>query len=131
MCGIFGWITRAESCPGESRLRNLTDMLWRRGPDGSGAALFPTPDGRHFIGFGHRRLSIVDLSDAAAQPMWSEDRACCLTFNGEVYNYIELRAELEKLGWIFHSSGDTEVLLAALRPRDATLRASRPGRSPQ
>lgn len=115
MCGIFGWITRAESCPGESRLRNLTDMLWRRGPDGSGAALFPTPDGRHSIGFGHRRLSIVDLSDAAAQPMWSEDRACCLTFNGEVYNYIELRAELEKLGWIFHSSGDTEVLLAALR----------------
>jgi asparagine synthase (glutamine-hydrolysing) len=115
MCGIFGWMTRAENDPGEDCLRDMTDLLWRRGPDGSGTALFPTSDNVHSIGFGHRRLSIVDLSDAAAQPMWSDDSSCCLTFNGEVYNYIELRAELEALGWSFHSSGDTEVLLAALR----------------
>jgi asparagine synthase (glutamine-hydrolysing) len=115
MCGVFGWITRKETCPGLTRLTKLTDTLGHRGPDGSGVDLFASRDERYSIGLGHRRLSIVDLSAAAAQPMWSEDGSCCITYNGEIYNFVELRAELQELGWRFRSSGDTEVLLAALR----------------
>ena len=78
-----------------------------RGPDGKGA--WYSEDGR--VGFGHRRLSIIDLTDAGAQPMASADGSLVVTFNGEIYNYRELRKGLEAKGKIFRSHSDTEVLL--------------------
>lgn len=78
-----------------------------RGPDASGE--YFSQDGR--VGFGHRRLSIIDLSEKGAQPMASRDGRFVVTFNGEIYNYRELRAALEHKGFVFHSQSDTEVLL--------------------
>src|SRR5580698_6337386 len=78
-----------------------------RGPDGSGDWL--STDGR--AGLGHRRLSIIDLSDRAAQPMVSTDGKLVVTFNGEIYNYKALRSELEAKGHAFRTQSDTEVLL--------------------
>ncbi|MDI9848784.1 asparagine synthase (glutamine-hydrolyzing) [Rhodoblastus sp. 17X3] len=115
MCGVFGWVARSETSPGLDVLKALTDLLHHRGPDGGDAVLISASDGEYRVGLGHRRLAIVDLTDAATQPMWSADRSCCITYNGEIYNYIELRAELEQLGCVFHTTGDTEILLAALQ----------------
>jgi asparagine synthase (glutamine-hydrolysing) len=80
-----------------------------RGPDGEGYYL----DEMRQIGFGHRRLKIIDLSDAAAQPMANEDDTVWLTFNGEIYNYLELVPLLEERGHRFRSHSDTEVILHA------------------
>ena len=115
MCGLFGWIVQASRSPGYEELVRLTDLLSHRGPDGKGYELRQTRDGRFSIGLGHRRLSIIDLSQCGAQPMWSADGTQCLIFNGEIYNYIELQKELEALGERFTSTSDTEVLLSALR----------------
>ncbi len=84
----------------------MTDALARRGPDGEGIAAWPG------VALGHRRLAIIDLSDAGHQPMLSEDGSVGLVFNGCIYNFLELRPELERLGYRFHSRCDTEVLLA-------------------
>lgn len=83
-----------------------------RGPDGKGAWLSPTPS-LGTIALGHRRLSIIDLSTAAAQPMFYADGRYAIVFNGEIYNYLEIRAELSSLGANFRTESDTEVLLAA------------------
>ena len=83
----------------------MIDALARRGPDAEGIAAWPG------VALGHRRLAILDLSDAGRQPMLSEDGNIGLVFNGCIYNFLELRAELEKLGHRFHSRCDTEVLL--------------------
>jgi asparagine synthase (glutamine-hydrolysing) len=85
-----------------------------RGPDGAGYWLGDSADAHYQIGLGHRRLSIIDLG-GGAQPMWSADRTIAVTFNGEIYNYIELRKELVQLGHFFHTSSDTEVLIEAYR----------------
>src|SRR5215831_13075684 len=90
-------------------VERMTESLLHRGPDDGGIYL----DGS--VGLGFRRLSILDLSDAAHQPMVSEDGGYVLIFNGEIYNYIELREELRALGYRFRSRGDTEVLLNAYR----------------
>ncbi len=82
-----------------------------RGPDDKGE--YWSEDGR--VGLGHRRLSIIDLSSAGHQPMRTSDGQTCITFNGEIYNYIELKRELETFGHEFQSSSDTEVILAAYR----------------
>ena len=66
-----------------------------------------------FLGFGHRRLSILDLSVGGHQPMYLPERDITLIYNGELYNYMELRAQLEALGYTFHTTSDTEVLLYA------------------
>jgi len=105
MCGIAG-LTRDH--PGV--LEEMALRLAHRGPDGSGI----WRDSGSGAGFVHRRLAILDLSDAAAQPMVSACGRYVLTFNGEIYNYRHLRAELEAAGETFHSSGDTEVLLRLL-----------------
>jgi asparagine synthase (glutamine-hydrolysing) len=88
--------------------------MLHRGPDGSGYRLRETFDGRFQIGFGHRRLSIIDVG-GGAQPMSSEDGRFTLIFNGEIYNYVELREELAAIGHRFRTSSDTEVLIEAYR----------------
>ena len=105
MCGIAGVLHAkgGDACP--LALRRMTDAMRHRGPDGDGAWL----DGP--VGLGHRRLAIIDLSAAAAEPMTGEDGATVLTFNGEVYNFRALRAELEALGHRFRSRTDAEVVV--------------------
>lgn len=88
-------------------LKAMTDLIAHRGPDGEGQFI----DGA--LGLGHRRLSIIDLSDAARQPMTTRDGRYVLTYNGEIYNFQELKAQLSARGHLFHSSGDSEVLLGA------------------
>jgi asparagine synthase (glutamine-hydrolysing) len=84
-----------------------------RGPDGEG--LWRNGEGPPWVALGHRRLAIIDLTDLAAQPMQSGDGALSITFNGEIFNYVELKRELESLGHRFRSNSDTEVLLSAYR----------------
>lgn len=112
MCGIVGWMVEAGRAPPEARLRALTDTLVHRGPDGGG--IWKTVSGRHEIAFGHRRLSIIDLG-GGHQPMTSPDGRLTLTFNGEIYNYVELREELRARGHAFRTESDTEVLIEAYR----------------
>jgi asparagine synthase (glutamine-hydrolysing) len=114
MCGIFAWILTGTQRQNRDVLMRVTDLMSHRGPDGAGYWLGDSADGLYQIGLGHRRLSIIDLQ-GGAQPMWSSDRTIALTFNGEIYNYIELRQELVELGHIFHTSSDTEVLIEAYK----------------
>jgi asparagine synthase (glutamine-hydrolysing) len=108
MCGITGFIEKSK-VSGEVILQNMTNALQHRGPDGMGTILF---DGLvTSIGFGHRRLSIIDLQESAGQPMHFQDLS--IVFNGEIYNYREIREELEKLGRTFKTNSDTEVVLQA------------------
>jgi asparagine synthase (glutamine-hydrolysing) len=92
----------------------LTNRLAHRGPDGSGFWTGNSENGSHQIDFGHRRLSIIDI-EGGAQPMVSNDGKIALVFNGEIYNYIELRDELKGLGHVFRTASDTEVLIEAYR----------------
>src|SRR5580765_7998974 len=105
MCGIAGFIS-----PGYNRelLQCITRTIQHRGPDAEGFYFEET--GKSNIGLGHRRLSIIDLSSAANQPMYSHNGRYVMIYNGEVYNYKEIRNE--KLGgYVLKSSGDTEVIL--------------------
>jgi asparagine synthase (glutamine-hydrolysing) len=106
VCGIFG-IFGKNGAVSESQVRHLTDLVAHRGPDGSGIYI----DGN--IGLGHRRLAIIDLSENGAQPMRHFQQPVWITYNGEIYNYLELREELEALGSVFATATDTEVLLNA------------------
>ena len=109
MCGIngiFAYHYAANPIDREELVRTREQMA-KRGPDGKGE--WKSADGR--VGLGHRRLSIIDLSDAGSQPMVSADGKLVVTFNGEIYNYRELRARLEAKGRVFRSQSDTEVLL--------------------
>lgn len=114
MCGIFGWMVEPRRAPGEATLRALTDILVHRGPDGAGIWRTETADGRTEVAFGHRRLSIIDLG-GGRQPMASADGRITLTFNGEIYNYVELREELRARGHVFQTDSDTEVLVEGYR----------------
>jgi asparagine synthase (glutamine-hydrolysing) len=107
MCGVSGFLARA-ALPGdtaEARLWAMIATLQHRGPDDEGV----WTDGR--AGLAHARLSIIDLSPAAHQPMASADGAVWITYNGEVYNFTEIRQELDALGYPFRSRSDTEVIL--------------------
>lgn len=106
MCGIAGIVTSQEKIT-EGKIRQMTDAIRHRGPDGEGC--FINAEGT--VGLGHRRLSIIDLSDAGSQPMHSPDNRFSIIFNGEIYNYIELRDIQLKNGFRFTSNSDTEVLL--------------------
>jgi len=105
MCGIVGVFNGRNEPVSRDIVSRMTEMLTHRGPDGDGIY----QDGP--LGLGHRRLSIIDLTPAAAQPMESTDGCYVLTYNGEIYNFRELRAELEAKGHRFRSRSDTEVLL--------------------
>jgi len=118
MCGITGLINLDGIPVSPVILQKMTDAIGHRGPDGEGHWI----EGN--VGMGHRRLSIIDLSPAGRQPMISSDHRYVLSYNGEVYNYRELRAELEADGCWFRSKTDSEVVLHALAHwgREAVLR---------
>lgn len=105
MCGIAGIVWQQNDSEKAAAIRKMTDAMAHRGPDA----------GEHFvddeIALGHRRLSIIDLSPEANQPMWDHSRRYVLTFNGEIYNFRKVKAELE--GYPFRTSCDSEVILAA------------------
>jgi asparagine synthase (glutamine-hydrolysing) len=109
MCAIAGLYAFAPSAPPADRaqLRTIRDHMSARGPDGLGEWF--SNDGR--VALGHRRLAIIDLTEGGAQPMASADGQLVITFNGEIYNYRELRRELEAQGHVFRTESDTEVLL--------------------
>ena len=109
MCGIAGIFHLDVPKPVEpERVEAMTDMLAHRGPEGSGVWTAPG------VGLGHRRLAIIDVA-GSPQPMLSADRRLALTFNGEIYNYQEVRGNLEERGHVFRTGGDTETVLAAWR----------------
>ncbi|MDB5024596.1 MAG: hypothetical protein JWP78_2351 [Mucilaginibacter sp.] len=108
MCGIAGIIDQPGQIITDFELKKMTDAVAHRGPDGEGFYVDKN------LGFGHRRLSIIDLSQAGDQPM-KLDEDYVITFNGEIYNYIELKDELKKLGHQFNTQTDTEVILVAYR----------------
>lgn len=105
MCGIAGIFHLETAKPVDpDRVKRMTDAIAHRGPDGAGVWTAPG------VGLGHRRLSIIDL-EGGAQPMHSRDGALTLTFNGEIYNFRELRRELEAAGYAFQTNSDSEVIL--------------------
>ena len=109
MCGIAGIYHLETAKPVDpSRLRAMLHPMAHRGPDGSGVWTAPG------VGLGHLRLSIIDV-EGSPQPMASDDEAVTISFNGEIYNFRELRTELEERGHRFRTSGDTEVIIAAWR----------------
>lgn len=134
MCGILGIYSPDGIHPYRDNLQAANDLVRYRGPDGAGFALFNTraPGEKGVVlapslsvdsasmdqsdlALAHRRLAIIDLSPAGLQPMTTQDRTLWITYNGEIYNYIELRKELESCGHSFTSHTDTEVILHAYR----------------
>ncbi len=111
MCGIAGIISVSKKGDHESQLKVMNKILHHRGPDGLGFWI----DEKHHVFFSHNRLSIIDLTSHAAQPMMSYDDRFVITFNGEIYNYKELREECIKLGSKFTSHSDTEVIIESYR----------------
>jgi len=109
MCGICGKITRGGQGIDEDLLRRMTSALSHRGPDNAG--IYCRRNGRINVGLGHRRLSIIDLSESGRQPMANEDKTIWLVFNGEIYNFQSLRQDLERKGHRFSSKMDGEVIL--------------------
>jgi asparagine synthase (glutamine-hydrolysing) len=145
MCGIVGIVDLSGAVVPPGLLKTMTDAIHYRGPDDEGYVLINQATSRYQaysgpaspdsvrsalpsissagdfsadIGLAHRRFSIIDLSAGGHQPLFSHDNSCCVVFNGEIYNYVELRTELEKLGVTFRSTSDTEVLLEAYRVWD-------------
>jgi asparagine synthase (glutamine-hydrolysing) len=108
MCGIAGWLLNGPAQYGVADLQRMLDIISHRGPDDRGAIVEKCG-----VALGHNRLSIIDLSAAAHQPMVNADNGDILSFNGEIYNFRELRHELEGKGHHFRTRSDTEVLLHA------------------
>ncbi len=112
MCGIAGVLLRSGALPDDEVVARVAAMIAQvahRGPDGSGVKLAGE------AGLGHRRLSIIDLNARASQPMSTADEMLWVVFNGEIYNFIDLRRELEQAGAVFRTTSDTEVLLHGWR----------------
>jgi len=112
MCGIAGWVAPTASAPEERALQPMLDALYHRGPDGAGSCFYSAERGAYRVALGHRRLAIID-PNGSRQPMRDDAAGLALTFNGEIYNFRELRAELEAHGHAFERDSDTEVLLRA------------------
>ena len=113
MCGIAGALYSNPTLNNEDYLsvvKGMGDTLRHRGPDDSGEWV----DAEAGIGLAHRRLSIIDLSPAGHQPMTSKNKRYVIVFNGEIYNYREIRAELEKNGCNFNGHSDTETLIESI-----------------
>jgi asparagine synthase (glutamine-hydrolysing) len=107
MCGITGILNTNDRLVSQDVLQKMTDIVKHRGPDGGGTWV------NEHVGFGHRRLSIIDLSEAGKQPMKNDDGNLTITYNGEVYNFKDIRHELRSKGYNFRSGTDTEVILKA------------------
>src|SRR5260370_3312579 len=110
MCGIAGIVARRNVLDLEGAIAAMIYQVRHRGPDDEGCYVA----GR--VALGHRRLSIIDLSASGHQPMTSPDGRYVITFNGEIYNYLELKPELQAGGVQFRSNTDTEVITAAFAP---------------
>lgn len=108
MCGIAGFINTDGSPASREMLQRMTNAIAHRGPDGEGAWV------DNAVALGHRRLAIIDPSPLGRQPMYSHDDRYVLVYNGEVYNFKELKVELQASGYVFQSGTDSEVVLAAL-----------------
>jgi asparagine synthase (glutamine-hydrolysing) len=108
MCGIAGILKFTGEHVRIDELKKITDIIQHRGPDNEGFWI----NSKMNVGFGHRRLSIIDLSDNGKQPMHYSNGRYTITYNGEIYNYIELKKTLQNKGYLFQSDCDTEVLLA-------------------
>jgi len=104
MCGIAGYVGHFP----KALLHLMQETLDHRGPDGHGSVCIADEN----VGFAHTRLSIIDVSDTGAQPMWNADKNLCITYNGEIYNFQDLRKTLKTKGYNFTGGSDTEVLLA-------------------
>lgn len=110
MCGIAGYISKTNMYrPDLQLVKKMTDVLIHRGPDAEGQWV------DEHIALGHRRLSIIDLDAKSNQPMFSHDGKYVIIFNGEIYNYIEMKRELLKQGSVFNTDSDTEVIIEAYR----------------
>ncbi|HHT9112320.1 MAG: asparagine synthase (glutamine-hydrolyzing) [Planctomycetes bacterium] len=105
MCGICGIYKKSSSKISEEKITKMRDIMSSRGPDDAGIYI------AEHVGLGHRRLSIIDLSEAGHQPMANEDGTIWMVFNGEIYNFLRLRTRLESLGHIFKSRTDCEVII--------------------
>ena len=106
MCGLVGILHLYKNHKvDEQVLLSMNNSIMHRGPDGSGVYI----NGE--IGLGHRRLSIIDLSENGSQPFYSVDKRYVIVFNGEIFNYLELRKDLENQGEKFYTHSDTEILL--------------------
>jgi asparagine synthase (glutamine-hydrolysing) len=114
MCGIAGFIVRKNvDFDLGSTVQEMANSLSHRGPDDSGFVVFPSDgyNNKNRVAFGHRRLKIIDLSQKAHQPMYNPAKTIFISYNGEIYNYIELKDELVKKGYNFTSTSDTEVII--------------------
>jgi asparagine synthase (glutamine-hydrolysing) len=112
MCGIMGILSDGRPEQTRTAVRDMMSAARHRGPDGGGSAEIALGDGRLVLG--HTRLAIIDLSEGSRQPMQDAETGSWLAFNGEIYNFRALRAEMESLGAKFETTGDSEVLLKAL-----------------
>ena len=106
MCGIVGSASTTKKIDKEW-LRSASKALYHRGPDDHGKWI----SDNYRVGLAHRRLSIIDVTKNASQPFVNHTNDAVIIFNGEIYNYLELRSELKETGYIFKSNSDTEVLL--------------------
>ena len=115
MCGICGVLNLYGQPLDMAVGQRMMDLLWHRGPDDSGSLVLQTPASQMSpaIFLGHCRLKIIDLSDAARQPLANEDETIWVVFNGEIYNFLDLRHELEQRGHVFRSRSDTETIVHA------------------
>src|SRR5262245_49366372 len=104
MCGICGFVSLGVGSLSRDSLQRMNDVIWRRGPDGEGL-LHSGP-----VGLAMRRLAIIDLS-GGQQPVYNEDGTVAVVFNGEIYNFRELRTELQRRGHHFKTHSDTEVIV--------------------
>ncbi len=109
MCGIVGWLLPPGVEPAPAVLNGMMQEIWHRGPDDHGTYRKPASG----LALGHLRLSIIDLTTSSRQPMTDKARGVTLIYNGELYNFRTLRKELQSLGHLFVSDGDSEVVLRA------------------
>ncbi len=108
MCGITGYYCfKSSDAPKLAVLKRMTDSMAHRGPDDAGYLQLGK------VGLGHRRLSIIDLSKKGKQPLWDKEKRACISFNGEIYNFMDIKRPLEEKGYKFNSKTDTEVIVNA------------------